>query len=79
MNPFFELPNKNPVTCHVFCVDCVPSNTYFSVNPFAQKVRNLCWMLKSVGHKVIYYGYDSCDVECDEKVMSERTFQFEGN
>ena len=69
MNHFFDLPNKNPVTCHVFSLDNIPSNPRFSVSPFAQKVRNLCWMLKSVGHKVIYYGYESCEVECDEKII----------
>ena len=26
-------------------------------------------MLKSTGNKVYYYGYESCDVECDEKVI----------
>lgn len=69
MNPFFQQPNENPLTCHVFCLDNVPANSYYSVSPFAQKVRNLCWMLKSTGNHVTYYGYESCEVECDEKVI----------
>ena len=68
-NPFFDLPNKNPLTCHVFCLPNAPSNSYFTLSHFAQKIRNLCWMLKSTGNKVIYYGYESCDVPCDEKVI----------
>ena len=69
VNPFFELPNQNPVTCHVFSLDNTPSNVKYSMSAFAQKIRNLCWMLKSAGHRVIYYGYESCDVECDEKII----------
>ncbi|MYK43364.1 MAG: glycosyltransferase family 4 protein, partial [Gammaproteobacteria bacterium] len=68
LNPFFELPNPNPLRCHVFSLDNVPCNTYYSVSPFAEKLRNVCWQLKSVGHEVFYYGYDVCDVECDEKI-----------
>lgn len=68
MNPFFELPNKNPLRCHVFSLDNVPCNTFYSVSPFAEKLRNVCWQLKSVGHEVYYYGYDVCEVECDEKI-----------
>lgn len=69
MNPFFETPNPNPLRCHVFSLDNIPSSLYYSVSPFAQRIRNLCWLLKSTGHEIIYYGYDSCEVECDEKIV----------
>lgn len=69
INPFFDLPNKNPLTCHIFCLPNAPSNAYYTLSHFAQKIRNLCWMLKSTGNKVIYYGFESCDVVCDEKVI----------
>lgn len=68
-NPFFELPNENPLTCHVMCIPNAPSNSYYTLSHWAQKTRNLCWMLKSTGHKVYYYGFDSCDVPCDEKII----------
>lgn len=68
-NPFFELPNENPLTCHVICLPNAPSNSFYSLSHFSQKVRHLCWMLKSTGNKVHYYGYESCDVACDEKVI----------
>ncbi|MXV74729.1 glycosyltransferase family 4 protein [Candidatus Poribacteria bacterium] len=69
INPFFELPNENPLTCHVMCVPNAPSDAYYTLSHWAQKTRNYCWMLKSIGHRVIYYGYESCNVECDEKVI----------
>ena len=69
MNPFFDLSDANPLVCHVMCLPNAPSSPYFSLSHFAQKIRNLCWMLKSTGNKVTYYGYESCDVECDEKVI----------
>ena len=68
-NPFFELPNENPLTCHLICLPRSPSNSYYSLSHFSQKVRNLGWMLKSTGNKVYYYGYESCDVPCDEKII----------
>lgn len=68
-NPFFELPNENPLTGHFFCLPNAPSNPYYSLSHFAQKIRNQCWILKSTGHEVYYYGYETCEVECDEKII----------
>ena len=68
MNPFFD-SNENPLSCHVMCLPNAPSSPYFSLSHFAQKIRNLCWILKSTGNKVYYYGYESCEVECDEKII----------
>lgn len=69
VNPFFQLPNENPLTCHVFCFPGSPANQYYSVSHFAQLAKDVCWMLKATGNKVHYYGYPSCDVECDEKIV----------
>lgn len=69
VNPFFDLPNETPLACHVFGITSCPANAEFSLSHWAQKTRNLCWMLKSTGHHVTYYGYESCDVVCDEKVI----------
>ncbi|MCY3744459.1 MAG: glycosyltransferase [Candidatus Poribacteria bacterium] len=69
MNPFFELPNDNPLTCHVMGTPTAPANPHYVLSHWSQKARNYCWMLKSAGHHVIYYGYETCDVECDEKVI----------
>ena len=70
VNPFFrKSPDDVPLTCHVFCITSCPSNAKHSLSHFAQKVRNLCWILKSTGNTVKYYGYESCDVECDEKIV----------
>lgn len=69
MNPFFDVPNENPLTCHVIGINSAPSNAYYVLSHWSQKTRNLPWMLKSTGHRVIYYGYESCEVACDEKVI----------
>lgn len=70
MSPFFELPNKNPLTCHVFCFPDAPSDPHYSLAHFGQIMREVCWTLKATGNKVHYYGYESCDVECDEKIIT---------
>lgn len=68
-SPFFELPNDNPLRCHVFCFPDAPSNPHYSLAHFGQIMREVCWILKATGHKVHYYGYETCDVECDEKII----------
>lgn len=69
MNPFFELPNPNPQTVHVMGAVTAPGNPHYVLSHWSQKARNFSWMHKSVGHRVMYYGYETCDVECDEKVI----------
>lgn len=68
-NPFFELPNNNPLRCHVFCFPGSPASPYYSLAHFAQIVRDICWTLKATGHTVFYYGYETCDVTTDEKII----------
>ena len=68
-NPFFNVPNENPQLVHVMGISNAPSNAYYTLSHWAQMARNFCWMLKSMGHRVIYYGYETCEVECDEKVV----------
>ena len=37
LNPFFDLPNDNPLNCHVFCLPNAPSSPYYTLSHFAQK------------------------------------------
>ena len=75
-NPFFQLPNKNPLTFHVFADPMTPCHIDACSKPFAGQSRHLCWMLKSLGHKVYHYGNElSIDKEhpergvwCDEHI-----------
>lgn len=60
---------NNALTCHVLSLPNTPSSAYYTLSHFAQKIRNLCWMLKYKGHKVHYYGYEACEVDVDEKVI----------
>ena len=76
VNPFFDLPNSNPQTAHVFSVPHNPSHLDAACCAFAQKSPELCWMLKSIGFNVKHYGNElSVDtenpergVECDEHI-----------
>ena len=69
MNPFFELSNENPQTVHVMGTPTAPANPHYVLSHWSQKARNYCWIHKSTEHLVVYYGYESCDVGCDEKVI----------
>ena len=55
----------------VFGVPHTPaSNLYqFPHCAFAQKARKNCSMNHRLGHEVIYFGNELCDVECTEKVV----------
>ena len=74
-NPFLTaaivkaLTSRVILTFHVFGVPHNPSHIDFSCCAFAQKARKLCWMLKSLGHKVYYYGNALSDVVCDEHII----------
>lgn len=75
-NPFFNLPNKKPQTFHVISVPYNPSHVDALCDAFAQMSRELCWMLKSTGHKVYHYGnqlsvdreHPNRGVICDEHI-----------
>jgi len=77
VNPFFKKrKNDRKLTFHVLGVSYNPCHEDFSACAFTQKTRKICWMLKSVGHKVICYSNElSVDKEnpergvlCDEHV-----------
>ena len=69
MNPFFQLPNENPLRCHVFCFPGAPANKKYSLSHFSQITRDVTACLKATGHEVFYYGYEECDVLADEKIV----------
>lgn len=74
-NPFLSklildaLKIREILTFHVFSVPHNPSHPDFLCCAFAQKVVKLCWMLKSLGHKVYHYGNELSDVMCDEHIV----------
>ncbi|MYA99780.1 glycosyltransferase family 4 protein [Candidatus Poribacteria bacterium] len=84
VNPFFNLPNENPQTFHIFSISQTPSHLDASGIAPAQRARELCWMLKSTGHKVYHYGNElSVDkahpergVICDEHISVTTEAQF---
>ena len=68
-NPFFEPDSEYAsLRFHVFGVPQTPTHSDFSADAFAQKIRMLCWGLKSTGHTVFHYGNElSLDAKAPEK------------
>lgn len=52
----------------IFGVPHNPAHKLFSHCAFAQKARKLAWKCNYLGHEVLYFGNEMCDVECTEKI-----------
>lgn len=62
---------EEPITCHLLGTFNSP-NTMADEgigNAFGTKVINMAKILKKLGHKVIFYGVEGSEVECDEFVQ----------
>jgi len=57
-------------TFHIPCLPHLPANKKDSLScAYTQKTIKLASMLKSLGHRVIVYGLEGSDIECDEFVQ----------
>lgn len=54
---------------HVLGLAHLPTVREISTCAYTQKILKLCSMLKKLNHKVIFYGVESSNVECDEFVQ----------
>jgi len=46
----------------------IPTRSDITVCAYTQKIVKLCRMLRGLGHEVMFYGVESSDVECNERV-----------
>jgi len=61
---------EEPMTFHLLGTFNTPTNLKEGVGyAFCAKIRNISKALRSQGHKVIFYGAEGSDVECDEFVQ----------
>jgi FkbM family methyltransferase len=62
---------EEPITCHLLGTFNAPNTLRDEGigNAFGTKVVNMAKILKKLGHKVIFYGVEGSDVECDEFVQ----------
>lgn len=57
-------------TFHIPCLPHLPANKQESLScAFTQKTIKMASMMKSLGHKVIAYGIEGSEVECDEFIQ----------
>lgn len=67
----------NKHTYHVLGVPHTVSSTKFNACAYTQKVVKFGKMMKALGHKVIHYGHEDSDLECDEHVSVLTNDDFE--
>lgn len=67
----------NKHTYHVLGVPHTVSSTKFNACAYTQKVVKFGKMMKALGHKVIHYGHEDSDLECDEHVSVLTNEDFE--
>jgi FkbM family methyltransferase len=62
---------EEPITCHLLGTFNAPNTLKDEGigNAFGTKVINMAKILKKLGHKVIFYGVEGSEVECDEFVQ----------
>jgi len=63
--------SEEPITCHLLGTFNAPNTLKDEGigNAFGTKVINMAKVLKKLGHKVIFYGVEGSEVECDEFVQ----------
>ena len=64
-------------TFHIPGIAHVPTRKSESSCAFTQKTVKLATMLKSLGHRVIFYGLEGSEVDCDEFVQVASTWALE--
>jgi len=62
------------LTFHIFGLPYIRTSREIYACPFTQKIYNLCDILKSNGHRVVFYGVEKSSVNCDVfiQVLSEK-------
>lgn len=58
-----------PYTFHLLGLAHIPTNKKMVACAYTQKTIKLASMLKSLGHKVYFYGTEGSQVECDEFIQ----------
>lgn len=81
-NPFLVKQPKGTVgrvkTFHVLGLSMLPTNREESLScAYTQKVWKLCEMLKSLGHKVYFYGIEGSTARCDEFIQCSTRYQLQ--
>ncbi len=81
-NPTWVAQPRNTVrankTFHLLGLPHLPTNKQESLScAYTQKVIKLATMLKSLGHRIYFYGLEGSEVECDEFIQVASRFALE--